>query len=85
MLSVDSTLSPPEIEHILKTSSDSITDFNEAETWVSNNYYNASFNAGSLNAYHAVYKAKHFHECTPSYIQTGQNIHGMTPYFVVTH
>nr|MDA3911588.1 S8/S53 family peptidase [Bacteroidales bacterium] len=74
MLSTDNSLTPAEIEYILKTSADSIADYAAANTFVSNYYNNESFVAGSLNAYHAVYKAKHYNDCMPNLIVDSENV-----------
>ena len=81
MLAADNTLTPAQVEEILLTTADSISDFDDA-----NNYTNLNFGedytAGRLNTYHAVYKALNYNDCETAVINSGQQISWNAPVFI---
>lgn len=73
MLSVDSSLTPAQLEEILLTSTDSISDFNDANNYT-NTVFGEDYTAGRLNTYHAVYKALNYTNCATSHIGSTEQL-----------
>lgn len=81
MLAVDNTLTPAQIEEILLTTTDSISDFEAANNFTVSNF-GENYTAGRLNTYHAVYKALHYNECETEVINSGQQVSWNTPTYI---